>query len=134
MMKIYYLLLPFIIIFVLIKGSGDQKESFEKYLRPELEKRGFKFIQSKKCKDSYSTEIDKIPAVSRMNKRKFGIGVMAGGYAAATESTHKIIREVRFEDNEGTEHEVLAAIEFSGFFVRRFLGISWHPDFDKIQS
>ena len=52
---------------------------------------------------------------------------MAGGRSSFVDSTYKIIRKVGYKDNYGNIHEVHAAIEFSGFFLRRFLGVSWNP-------
>jgi hypothetical protein len=131
---LYYLLLPFILIYSFVRVIKDRNATFEEYLRPELKKMGFDYKFSKKPPSNSCLEIEKIPAMARFEKRRLGLGVMAAGLATISDTTFKIVREVGFEDEDGNEYKVLVAIEFSDFLIRKYLGVSWHPDMKSLKN
>ena len=108
----------------IFKKVGDPAE----FIKKELETKGLEFASSEPCGNLDIPEIDQIPIITARDKRRIGVGVMAGGFATLVDSTYKVIRKVGYKDNDGKLHEAYAAIEFSGFWFRRFLGVSWNPE------
>lgn len=128
MREIYILILPAILLYVFVRALQDKNATFEKYIRQELQAKGLDFASSKPCENLDIPEVDKIPIITSRDKRRIGLGAMAGGFAALVDSTYKVIRKVGYKDSNGKLQEAYAAIEFSGFWFRRFLGISWNPE------
>jgi len=108
---LYYLSLPIIFAFVIYKVIHDKKASLKNYLIKDLDNNSLEYLYSKQCPKEHSSNIEKIPTVAAMNKRRFGLGVLAGGWAPMTDSTYKIVREVGFKDQGDHVYTALAAME-----------------------
>ena len=100
--------------------SSDKKDSFEKYIMPDLLAHGFVFVSSTFIKGKTPESIAGY---------KQAIHPASGGMRIATFEGYKIHRTVTVKDKLGKAHELQAAIEFDDrSLFRRFKGVSWIPE------
>jgi hypothetical protein len=112
-------------IYALFKFLIDQQYSFEVYLKPDLESKGFIFISSMKC-------ISK--PVHLSDERDIEIKLGALWVTSYWTIPYSIYRKVAFLDSYGTQHKVLASIDFDEFFFKKFKGVRWKPDLSSFDE
>ena len=100
-------------IFFTVKYFSDKQESFEKYLKPELESKGLKFISSVFFRATISE------MAFNVDDKDISISHVSGGKGAVQFNVYSTYRKVVFEDTNGDRHEVLASLDFTSFISRK---------------
>lgn len=127
-LNIYFLILILFGAFVLIKRRFNSEKTFKHYLVPELNKYGFQFISSKYYRSKlYDWPFDTLDQDIIVNAFFAGLGVV-------NIKVHRHLRKVLIEDQKGKQHELIAGIEFDGFFDRKFKRVRWKPELHTISN
>jgi hypothetical protein len=104
----------------------DKKDSFEKYILPDLLCDGFSLESSIFIKNKTPKSV---------GGYKHALHPASGGLRIATFEGYKIYRTVMVKDKLGKVHELLAAIEFDDrSLFRRFKGVSWTPELSTLSE
>ena len=112
-------------IYALFKFLRDQQNTFEEYLKPDLESKDFIYISSMKCKSKPE---------HLFGERDIEIKPGALWVTVVWSIPYSRYRKVAFQDRYGTQHEVLASIDFDEFFFRKFKGVRWKPDLRSFEA
>ena len=117
----------FLVIGILFsyKYFSDKQKSFEEYLKPELESKGFKFISSV----FFRATINDMPF--NVDDADISVSYIVGGKGAVQFNVYSTYRKVVFEDNNGERHEVFASLDFKSYFSPQLKRIRWKPSLDS---
>lgn len=126
--NIYILFLLFLGAFVLIKRSFNSEKSFKQYLVPELAKYGFQFISS----TYYRSKLFDWPFET--TDQDIVVNPFFARWGVFNVKVHRHLRKVLIEDKKGKKHELIAGIEFDGFFDRNFKRVRWKPELHTISN
>jgi hypothetical protein len=124
------LFLPLWIIFVLFYGVFwlfqhrlDKKDSFDAYLKKDLDGHGFSLVSS-----SFLENKTPLPQAGYRTW-------LVPGLRKPHTAGYKIYRTVVLKDRKGIHHEVMAAIEYDdGSLFRQFERVIWEPPLDQIDA
>ena len=101
------------IVMVLVRKGALKQYPFDQHIQEDLKSKGLKYLYSKK-RDLDCSGSESIPLVSSSLKRHAGMMLFSGSMYSWSGKLY-LIFSVGFEDNEKTKHEILAAVEYSGY-------------------
>jgi len=107
----------------LFVAKSDRRKSFQEFLIPELGKNGFKYVSSEYLKRPHALTLPSSPIFEHDTI----IHHASARYAMVEFHGYRTYRTVTFIDPEGGHHQALAAIQFDGFFFRKFEEVLWEP-------